>query len=392
MSSIKAKLLCIIVPLLMSGCAANFYKAVQSGEVPDIFSDSVKTDIYAGFMIVPVTVHGEEYRFIFDSGAPLSISYELQDLFDFKTIDKIKITDTDDNSKEMEYVSLDSLILNNTLFSNQTALVLDFTKNPKLSCLNVDGIIGSNLMRHCNWTINFPDSSIHFYTASPSDSAAYEVPFKVDQQYNIYAPVNINGDTSLHIEIDYGFNGDLSMLEDDYKRLVEDAVLDEGLIEYGYNRSGILGKEVAIKEKRNVVDSLFIGDALFKNAVLNSSTYSLIGTGLLSRYIVSIDWSYRKLYFTPSGLDESHEKTFGFSIGYSQPQGLYVQSVIQNSAAERMGISPKMRIYRVNNIDFTGDNFCDIITMMKYDSDVLYVEVEFENTRKVITLEKDTSQ
>jgi hypothetical protein len=47
-------------------------------------------------------------------------------------------------------------------FYNQSCIVVDFDKNPKLKCMQLDGILGSNTMRFCNWRIDFYKQEIGF--------------------------------------------------------------------------------------------------------------------------------------------------------------------------------------------------------------------------------------
>ena len=180
--------------LIINACSLEWSEAIQRGKVSQLaFRDTVNIDINNGLIFLPVSIQGKSYRFLFDTGAPFSISEKLQREFKFKSISKGNIRDSDNNRIQVNWVHVDSLKISDISFLDQLAFVGDFEANPILKCLNIDGIIGSNLMRHCNWTIDQERNTISLYRGIEEHNLEkyLSIPFTSDSQYNIFTDLNI---------------------------------------------------------------------------------------------------------------------------------------------------------------------------------------------------------
>lgn len=379
----------ILITILLNGCAVTWQEALTYGEVPDVFSDSVNTENYLGLMIVPVTINGQEYRFLYDTGAPFSISHRVQDACGFDVLTGGQIIDSDNNKSKIEYVQVDSLLLGSTPFVDQTAFVGDFSTNPKIGCLEIDGIIGSNFMQHCNWTVDFNNNLLSYYNTSVDTVGCAKVSFYTNSQYDILVNLRMGEAKVNNVKIDYGSNGILSIEEQDFAQLMDLGVCDTFLLETGVSRSGIVGKEVPIEDKISHLDSLQLGGVLFRNVIYSSSSSSLLGTKMLSQYTVTIDWTNHQLYFKPTAALSSPYTTFAFSAGYSENKGFYIQSVVQGSSADELGLQSGMAIHKINGQTFTKTNFCDYVQLMNQDPNTLHLVIEKDSTLVPITIVKD---
>lgn len=83
----------------------------------------------------------------------------------------------------------------------------------------------------------------------------------------------------------------------------------------------------------------------------------------MSRFKVTIDWNSKNLYLTIP--DETIDRIglAGFRLGYSgNEQDIYVQSVIEESAAYKNGVRPNMKVAKIDSLDFEHKNdFCDYV-------------------------------
>jgi hypothetical protein len=115
--------------LLLSSCSVDWTKAISYGSIEQAdFTETIDVDITNGVMILICKMNGKDYRFLFDTGAPFSISQELQDIYQFKTVSKGTLIDTDRNKIKINYVTVDDISLGDISFINQTAIVLDLKK------------------------------------------------------------------------------------------------------------------------------------------------------------------------------------------------------------------------------------------------------------------------
>ncbi|MDY2586372.1 aspartyl protease family protein [Winogradskyella aquimaris] len=359
-------LICIcLTALLIQGCSVQWTDAIKYGSVTKrSATDIVNIDIRNKLIIVPITIKGKEYRFLFDTGAPFSISKKLQERTNFKTLSKGNIIDSDYNKKKVNWVQVDSIKVGNVWFQNQTAFVGDFNANPIMKCLGIDGIIGSNLIRQYNWTIDQETNSLWLSNKTETDTISEGVvlPFKTDYQYNIFVDINIGTATIKNVLVDYGSNGSIALSDDIFTLLEDKNILSEPFIERGINQSGIIGTPVELNRKISYSDSVRINNMRIKNVMLRTGKTVSLGNDFLSRFKVTIDWNSKNLYLLESDKMRDKSSTAGFRLGYNLEKGIYVQSVMEKSDAYDKGIRPNMKVVKIDDLDFkNGSDFCDYV-------------------------------
>ena len=354
----------ILFPLSY-GCAVKLTDAIHYGKVEqNEFVETVDFEIKEGLIFVPVIVHGKEYRFLFDSGAPFSISDQLRNDYAFKIVSKGNIIDSDDNRKKVNWAQVDSINIGHISFMNQTAFIGDFDANPILQCLEIDGIIGSNLMRHCNWTIDQEQQTLSL-NSTIDKNALNEcaiIPFKTDYQYNILIDLNIGQATVRNILMDYGSNGSIALSNEIFTTLKDRNIISEAFLETGVQQNGIIGEPVILNREISLTDSVSIDSIHLKKVMLRTGKTVSVGNNLLSRFSITIDWNNRNLYLCENGNIPDAYRSPGFKLGYSTNKGMYVQSVIKNSIAFQKGVRPKMKVAKIDGLDFeNGNDFCDYV-------------------------------
>ena len=352
-------------------------EAIKQGEIAQRnFTEMVKIEVNNGLIFVPVNIDGKDYRFLFDSGAPLSISEQLQDEFNFKVISEGTIKDSDHNRKAVNWVTVKTLSLGDIDFENQSAFVGDFQANPILKCLEIDGIIGSNILRQCNWTLDQEQMTLTF----TDEKADYDkedsvvIPFRTDNQFNMFINLNIGRASIKNVLVDYGSNGAVQLNNSVFNTLKENSIVENTLSEIGFQQGGIVGKAVKSDREFTLTDSLKFNEKYLQDVYVRSGKTVSIGNRLLSRFTVTINWDDRKLYLTQQNTAMEPFETAGFKLGYSEERGIYVQSVVENSNAYNIGVRPLMKVLKLNNMDFeNGANYCDYIAYES--SEELYLEV-----------------
>ncbi|MCE4564554.1 aspartyl protease family protein [Maribellus sp. CM-23] len=390
-NSFKLQILSVVLLFISGGCSTQWTKAIQRGKISsEAFHENVSVEIQKKLILVPVTIRGKQYRFLFDTGAPFSISSYLQKEYGFKKVSSGSIRDSDHNRQKVDWVQVDSVSIGSVAFVNQTAFVADFEANPVISCLGIDGIIGSNLIRHCNWTIDQEQKLLTF--DSNIDALALKesvsIPFETDHQYNIFIDVNLGQARVKNLLLDYGSNGSVALNKEVFATLKEHAVLGNTFKEKGIQQTGIIGESVVLSREITWSDSLRIGHLNPENVLLKTGKTDLIGNDFLSRFRVTIDWENKRLYLSETGTQQAISGSFGFRIGTSPKNGIYIQSVTENSPAHKKGIEPNMKVTKVDNLDFEKDHdFCDY---MSYEpGDTVFLEVvDAEGKKREFRIEK----
>ncbi|WP_372801245.1 aspartyl protease family protein [Lutibacter sp.] len=376
--------ICLTV-LLTQGCSVKWTESIKYGSVINNknTTEVVDIEIRKKLIIVPITIKGKKYNFLFDTGAPFSISEEIQKKNNFKVVSKSNIVDSDYNRKKVKWVQVDSINIGNVLFQNQTAFIGDFNANPIMKCLGIDGIIGSNLIRQCNWTIDQEKYSLSLSRKMETNTLKESIvlPFKTDYQYNIFIDVNLGQTNIKNILVDYGSNGSFALSDEIFNVLKEKNIISETFMEKGTSQSGIIGKPVKLNREITYSDSLRINNLNIKNVMIRTGKTVSLGNDFLSRFKVSIDWNNKKLYLVKSDKIIDKNNKAGFTISYTVEKGIYIQSVIKNSDAYSKGIRPNMKVIKIDNLDFeNGNDFCDYIDI-KLNDDIILELVNLQGKR-----------
>ncbi len=381
----------VILLIAITGCSIKWTDAIRYGSIArQEFKETIDIDIRRGLIFVPVRIDGKEYRFLFDSGAPLSISDELQKENDFKIISKGSIRDSDHNQKKVLWAQIDTLEIGEVSFMNQSAFIGNFEANPILKCMEIDGIIGSNLMRQCHWTIDQKNESLTL--SSTIDTTALQdqikIPFKSNYQYSVFLDLKIGSATVSNVLMDYGSNGSVSLSHEIFATLEERNIIENPLIETGVKQSGIIGDPTPIRRKISYSDSVGMGSSTIPKVMLQTGKTTSIGNDLLSRYVVTIDWDNKNLYLAKTDKVSRLNRPAGFKLGYSEDSGIYVQSVIENSNAYNAGVRPNMKATKIDTLDFEkSHDFCDYIDHESMDTIFLQL-IDLQGQRREYQIER----
>ena len=357
----------ILMAFLLYGCPEHWRQAIKSGSITQKqFNTKIDINIKNSLVIVPIKVENKTYQFLLDTGAPFSISKELQDEFKFKTVSKGTLRDSDNSQITVDYVKIPAIELNDVIFKDQVAFVGDFNKNPIIECLGIDGIIGSNMMRFCNWKIDAKNKIIQIsneeFKLQYHDSI--KMKFKPNGQYSIKIQTHLGKSKLTNLTLDYGSNGGITVPQRIYDTLTNRNIVKKSILEYGVASSGLGGQLKKINRKFSRVDSLALGNVISNNVPIKIGKSGLLGTEVLSKHIVVINWSSFSLAFEkyPNQTTEAY-KTFGVKIGMKN-NNYFVSAIIKDSPAEKAGIKPNMKALHYNSVDFTTDSYCDYINYL----------------------------
>lgn len=386
--------LCIALLLLqVTACTPSWTTAVRYGKTIDKpFSETVKTEIRNGLIIVPVQIAGNNYRFLFDSGALLSISEEIQQNMNYKEVSTGVLVDSDNNRKEVSYVQVDTLTIGKIPFIAPTAFVADFTKNPIIACLNIDGIIGSNLMRFCHWTIDYQNAEIVFFkdTVYEHGDNTVHLPFELNKQFDQIINLKLGEATLKNLKIDYGSNGSLTLSKSSMEVLKEHKIITQTFAEKGFVSSGLYGKTSESTREFAWADTLSNNNFKLEGVELKTGKSGLIGGKILSRFVVTLNFEDKIISFSPVNDSAPNYSTFGLSLGYSEEKEFYIQTIRENTPAEEANLVPGLKVIRLNELDFSsGSSFCDYVASSQNSIETMeLVYINEAGERKSVILQK----
>lgn len=368
------KRLFFVLLLLLTSCQQHIIGLFKKGEYAkkeEIVE--IPFTIESGLIIIPVEIEGETYRFLLDTGAPNVVSKELSDKLKFKKKRSIKTVDSQGNSSVLDYVKVSKINIRNAVFLNTTAAVADLKQADAIACLNIDGLIGANLMRKAYWQIDCQQKILRIITNPeklniPKES--YAIPFIADVTGTPLVHLKIGQLDVRRLKIDTGSVGFLSTDINIYSAIKEKDYILKERSSYGTSSVGLFGTSEKDTIKQVLLKDFSMGNLCVINQTidLKHGKSSLLGMSFLRNYTVTLDWKSNTLFLTPHGnFSNSFAETFGISM-FKEGDKMVVSLITEGSDAQKSGIAIGDTVLRVNDVDVTHttlEEYCNVIKLVR---------------------------
>ncbi|NIG55035.1 retropepsin-like aspartic protease [Chitinophaga sp. Cy-1792] len=290
---------------LLVSATASFAQRVtfnKGGTSSKNYYEEISYEYTNGVMFVTPEINGIKRKFLFDTGAPLQITDELYNELKPEIINHTEITDATGNKDRLNIVAIANLKLNNLSFTGVPALV---TGSSMYKCWQVDGVIGSNLLRNCIVQI-IPAKHLIILT---DDETKLSLNKKMQttletgepQSYPFFM-VQLTEKETLKIGFDTGMSDFLRLTAAHAKRLEKDGIIEKISSGYGINRMSLLGLAVPDSLFRMKVSRLGIAGCNFTNIIAETGNgrNTRVGSKLLDYGTVTIDFIHHYFYFEPT--------------------------------------------------------------------------------------------
>lgn len=201
--------------------------------VAEPFTRTIDIRIEQNLMFTDVTIYGEVYNFLIDTGAPFVLSPELAKKLRFKTSQTMVLGSSNaKNGVGRVGVMKRDVEVGGLKFSNFKAMVLDYNSNTQvIRCLGFDGIIGANFMNGAIWQIDYDNQKITITNRLkqlPGMDKAWSVKMeKRGFNKSPYIPVKVNRGDFANVLFDTGFSGFFDLSYISYYNALKANMLDE---------------------------------------------------------------------------------------------------------------------------------------------------------------------
>lgn len=266
------------------------------------YYEEISYDFINGAMFVTPEINGIKRKFLFDTGAPLQITDELFNELKPEVINHTEITDATGNKGRLNIVSIANLKLNNLSFTGVPALV---SGSSIYKCWQIDGVIGSNLLRTCIVQI-IPTKHIIILT---DDETKLSLNRKMQttletgepQSYPLFM-IQPTDKKTLKVGFDTGMKDFLRITAAHAKRFEKDSIIEKISTGYGINHMSVFGLAVPDSVSRMKVPLLSIAGCNFTNVITETGNgrNTRVGSKLLDYGIVTIDFIHHSFYFEPT--------------------------------------------------------------------------------------------
>jgi len=257
-------------------------------------------------------------------------------------------------------------------------------------------LLGSNFLQYFIVQLDYQSHKLNFL-ANPYFSMTTNtitIPFYKNIKYG-FSPTGecqIDGDMTLECMVDTGHPEIVTVPVSSFQNLPQ--FKTKKFVESnGVMTGGIFGADD--KSYLTRINKLTVGNLEISDIPATSNRFSeeimTLGVGLLSKYLVTIDYPGSTLYLEPlpdSDIVKTYE-TFGLSVD-KRKDTVLVRGVWNGSSAQKEGLSVGDVLYSIDSKNINDLSLLEIVEIMKSkdEIDLLYLNNR-TNTSKVVTLRKD---
>lgn len=313
-------------------------------------------------IIVEVKIEDETVRFILDTGAPTAVRNGLFEKMQFDILASEDISDINGNISTFRIVSIPELKLGHVAVINTPAVV--FKENLLTECFEVDGIIGSNLLRES--VIQFDDRTSLVRIANSPDKLDLKNTIQSEmildqQQSSPIFKIELDEGVTEMVLFDTGADELYAMSNTNMKKLKKTKTFNKISESKGATTVGLNGLEQTSKSYRLSIPKMIIQGMTLQNLQSETTTdvNSRVGVRFLEHGVVTIDYRNGQSYLKPYPQDSVSKVDF-WDISPTFMEGKLVVGRIWKKKL-RKKVSVGDRIIRINNINTENMSDCDYL-------------------------------
>ncbi len=296
-------LIYFITLILINSCsgskAAKYFKEGKTEQ--ENYKITFPFDMEKGWIIVPVEIKNKTYKFLLDTGTPTLVSKELAESLNMKAINSVNASDVYNQSQKNKYTRIETIKIGTIDFVGTAALINDFNATPIWSSLDIDGFIGSNLMQHAIWDIDFNQKQITI----TDDESKLSLPEEILENKLFIGiaglpsiAAKINGKKVWNFAVDSGYNGGIVIPFSEFEKQIENGQILDFKKSNTQGAIGVYGKQNTTRESyTGVINEIEFGNSTLKNQKVYSEQYldKIFGLDFFRNYRVIINWDSKKL-------------------------------------------------------------------------------------------------
>jgi len=334
----------------------------------------------------------KQYNFIFDTAALTVIDEHVADEFQLERGILVKGKGSGGKSETIRLVELRTIGIGKVSVTDCAAAVYDLSRMGD----NVDGILGSNFLRHFRVMLDYRNRNIKFFhNAQHKDSTLtgpVSVPFKQDMK-NGFAPkikCLVNDRLKINGIIDTG-HPDVASLPLSVMEQMDVFKQGKVLASKGSMSGGAFGwsdKNFLLRVNKLKIGAFDLFDFL---SVSNNTDAILIGKRFLSNFLLTLDYPEGEMILQPYSVTDFEREMYSYGVALDkESERTLCAGVWENSSADKNGIKPGDEFISVNSQNASELSLIDLMALFQ-DENSTDLEVIFvsDGQQKEMTLHKE---
>lgn len=305
-------------------------------------------------LVIEAQANGVAREFVFDTGSPSMIARELADELGLRPVGSNTGRDANGAQVTMDFALLDRLEIGGVVFRQVPVLIFDFADIELGPCVFDGGVIGSEILPGSAWRIDAQAGEMTIGAPGampPADGAAVVAPLHpAGYPHPPISDYRI-GAFSDRLLFDTG-SGEAVVL---YDKVAADPAVRGAIVPgshvRGHGSHGVSagGMGAPAPLERFTLDDFALGGRAIGpvRATTRVVPPSLIGTGLLDSYIVTLDYPGQKLVLEPRTDPAPARDEAGYSLAIAGGV-VQITQVFEGSPAARAGLHTGDRIVAID--------------------------------------------
>ena len=369
--------------LLFLFCAVLLLNASYAQKT-EVYQDTIPFRNDLGLIIIPITFNGVERHFAFDTGAEYSVAYAWAKESLKKTGKSMTIHSSSGLKSKMHFYKSGLVELGSRKIRGHR--ILNAPKNDIFSCYKVDGILGVDIIKALNWTIDYKNKILIMY---PSNYVPKKVQnmHKLDfdfrnQRPYVYLQLKKN---RLRFLLDTGAGGTSNISRRNYTLTNLSEYPQTTFYSGSFDVNGILtsSKPTVFQLPETTSRSVKISPVIY----YNNHKSTKIGNSLWKGQELFLSLKNDQLYLASSEIKEVYER-YACSVMYLKGK-MRIVRIEEGSDVWNLGARQGDEV-----LSYNGKTFTDFCSLDQYHRSIVNSGQSFElqlANGKTITISKKSS-
>tara|TARA_R110001632_G_scaffold107700_6_gene217418 strand:+ start:1930 stop:3054 length:1125 start_codon:yes stop_codon:yes gene_type:complete len=355
-----------------------------SSQNTKVFQDTIPFRNDLGLIIIPITFNGVEKQFAFDTGAQHSVAYSWAKEILKSTNKTITVNSSSGLRSKMRFYKSGTIELGSRKIKGHR--ILNAPKSSIFSCYQVDGILGVDIIKELNWTIDYKNKILIMYPTNHFPKKVEKMhPLDFDFRNNrpvVFLKVKSN---RLQFLLDTGAGGFSNVSRRNYNLTNFDELPQTSFYSGSFDVNGILtASQPKIFQFQNVMSKNVAVSPLM---YYNNQKSSKIGNKLWKEKELFLSLKKDQLYVSSSVINQTY-RSFSCSVMYSKGT-MRIMRIEVESDIWNLGVRQGDEV-----LLFDGKKFTDFCSLDQYQRKIVRSRKSFEiqlANGKIITISKNST-
>ncbi|WP_420315812.1 aspartyl protease family protein [Ekhidna sp.] len=358
---------------------------------------TIPFELFGDHIIIKVSVDDSEpLDFIFDTGS----GYTVIDTDVEKELGlEGKDIEMNQASSAWHLIKHNSIAINHFLMEKNTKVYSTDLDHLEISLgMDLDGIIGYDLLRHHSVYINFDTKTMNIYDHSKSPKRGDAIPFTMNVSIPVIKGTVVLNNGEPHEGTFFVMTGAGTTLDFNSPYSEQWDVIHKTGKHYSYLVKGLSDEETLHYEGH--VQSFSFGNQTIEDLPIGISTAStgiqadrkvsgIIGSQILRMYNMTIDYGTKMLY-----LEKDHTYDANFKVNCSgidvqlskDKKKVLIHQVFEDSPASEAGINVNDELVKINGKTMMEANLSEVKKLLKEEGETVELVINQGGTEKTVSL------